>query len=73
LAVNKFAKLYTIDNETRDIYQAHNYHKPNNAVCVLRCQVSQRDKDNGCRSGKDELQAQLTDAVNEIAVAHAIY
>ena len=40
---------------------------------VLRCQVGQRDKDDGCHSGKDELKAQFADTVNETAVAHTIY
>lgn len=39
---------------------------------VLRCQVGQRNEDDGSCCREDELKAQLADAVNEIAVAHAV-
>ena len=71
-AVNQFVELNPVDDEARDVHQAHDYHKPDDAVCALCCQVSQRNKENGCHCGKNELQAQLSDTINEIAVPHAI-
>ena len=40
LAVNKFAKLYSINNEAWNVYHAHDNHKTDDAVCPLCRQVS---------------------------------
>ena len=42
-------------------------------MCALCCQVSQRNKENGCHCGKDELQSQFPYTINKITVTHTIY
>ena len=65
-------ELYTIDNEAGNVDEAHDHHKPYDVVSPLCYEVCQRNEQDGCRCGEDELQTQFPYSVDEIAVAHTI-